>query len=61
MLSIKFNSSFVGVGYISLFIFWGTYQVDVSQLQMVIAGYIYNYEHVITQRLISEMERPIRS
>ncbi len=24
-------------------LFWGTYQVDVSQLEMVIAGYIYNY------------------
>ncbi len=26
----------------------------------IFAGYIYNYEHVITQRLISEMKRPIR-
>jgi hypothetical protein len=28
------------------------YQVNVSQLQMVIAGYkLHNYEHVITQQL----------
>ena len=27
-----------------------------SQLQMLNAGYIYNYEHVITQQLISAME-----
>ncbi len=40
---------------------WGIYQVDVSQLQMVIAGYIYNYEHVITLRLISAMEHLIQA
>jgi hypothetical protein len=27
-----------------------------AQLQMLIAGYIYNYEHVITLRLMSAME-----
>jgi hypothetical protein len=43
-------------------LFWGTYQVDVSQLQMVNCRiYFYNYEHVITQRLKSGMKRPIRS
>ncbi len=35
------------------------YQVDMSQLQMLNAGKIYNYEHVITQQLISAMESPI--
>jgi hypothetical protein len=42
-------------------LFWGTDQVDVSRLQIVIAGYIYNYVHVITQRLISAMEHLIRA
>jgi hypothetical protein len=42
-------------------LFWGTYQVNLSQLQMVIAGYIYNYEHVITQRLVSAVEHLIRA
>jgi hypothetical protein len=36
------------------------YQVDVLQLQIVIAWYLYRiYRHVITQQLISAMESPI--
>ncbi len=42
-------------------LFCSTYQEDVSQFQMVISGYIYNYEHDITQRLISAMEHLIRA
>jgi hypothetical protein len=42
-------------------LFWSMYQVDLSHLQMVIAGCIYNYEHVISQRLIIGMENLIWS
>jgi hypothetical protein len=49
------------VSFILYSLFWSTNQVNMLQLQMVIAGYIYNYQHVITQWLISAMKHLLPS